>query len=83
MQRKLIRKRHGNTFLTRPRWVEKDVLKAEKSPFTWGYNKVRGCYTLSLLGVLNGLLKWIRLVVYCDVNRTTKEITKWHMVRKF
>jgi hypothetical protein len=74
-------RKHGETFLTRPRVEEKSELVADISMFVWGYNKEKDCYTLSLLGVINGLLRKIGLIMYCDIDTETKEIIKWHIGR--
>lgn len=62
-------KKHGETFLTRPRYVTKDVHKAENSKFMWGARLTPDGkeYTLSILGIINGFLSYIGLCLYCDM----------------
>ena len=80
MPRKL--RKHGETFLTKPRWFTKDKSKAENSLFVWGASSNR-TYTLSPLGVINGLLGWVRLITVLEVDTVTKDIVHWKIVKKW
>lgn len=74
-------RRHGETFLTKPRWFTKDESKAEDSLFVWGKSSNR-TYTLSLLGVVNGLLAPINLLLAAYLDLSTKEISYWRLKKR-
>lgn len=73
------RKKYGKTFLTKVRWRTKDKEKAEKSIFQYGC--APGHYTLSLLGVLNGLLMKVGLVLYVSVDKYTRDVYGYKLER--
>lgn len=80
MKKKLPK--HGHTILTRPRWFTEDTERADNSFFVWGWYKDK-VYSLSLLGIINGLLNKFGIVMYCDIDMTTKGILKWHIKKKW
>jgi hypothetical protein len=77
------RKYYGRTWLTKPRWFTKDRRKAEKSFFVWGHNSDYNCYSLSLLGVINGFLDRLGLVLAVETNSVTREIKRYFISKKW
>ena len=77
------RKYYGRTWLTKPRWFTDNRSKAEKSLFVWGHNSDYNCYTLSLLGVVNGLLNKLGLVLVVETNTVTREIKRYYIRKKW
>jgi len=65
-------------WLKKPRWGTLDNTRAEKSIFQWGANE--DSYTLSLLGVINGILplmtRYVLVVVIEDFELRSCTIDK-------
>lgn len=62
-------------WLRKPRWRTRSTERADRSPFQWRFVPYRDEYTLSILGVINGVLPVIGLVLL-DVNEERLTITK-------
>lgn len=60
-------RKYGETFLTKVRWTTNRLEKAQKSFFVWGTTDGGETYNLSLLGVVNGLLSRVGLVLVAHV----------------
>ena len=83
MQRKR-KKIHGKTFLTKPRWYLNSTRKAQDSLWVWSARDPKSQFhTLSLLGVINGLLSKVKLVLVADTGRDDKVIHGYRLVRKW
>lgn len=61
-------KRYGETFLTKHRWETRSRRRAKRSPFQWAGHADCPPWRLSLLGVINGPLSWVDLVITVHVN---------------
>lgn len=82
--RKRTQHRYGQTFLTSPRWVTCDEEKAENSFFVWGkHSRDIDKYTLSLVGVINGVLNKIGLVLCIETEVETKLIKRKFITKKW
>lgn len=81
MKMKCKQRKHGETFLTKVRWRTLYEWDADNSMFVYGDDG--HYYTLSLLGVINGFLNKVGLVLVSHVNTKTKEITKWQLRKKW
>lgn len=77
MKMERTKKRYGQTFLTKPRWFTDEYFKANNSMFVWGTHG--GSYSLSLLGVLNGLLGLVNLVLVAHIDKDSRLITNWEL----
>jgi hypothetical protein len=74
-------KKYRSSFLTKGRHYTRDKEKAEKSMFM--YRKLRNnVYSLSLLGIINGFLSKVNLVMYAETDVDTQEILKYKIERK-
>ncbi|AGY48304.1 hypothetical protein Slash_15 [Bacillus phage Slash] len=62
-----IKKEYGHDFLTRPRKMSKDVEKVSASMFLWRFDKENVVFTLSYLGMINGVLNRINLMLAAEV----------------
>lgn len=74
---------HGKTFLTRPRWVTYSYKKATTSKFVWGQVNEGAAYTLSLVGIINGILTRVGLVLTVKSNTATHEIYGYQVMKKW
>ncbi|AGY48698.1 hypothetical protein Staley_15 [Bacillus phage Staley] len=61
------KKEYGQDFLTRPRKMSTDQEKVANSVFLWRFDKENAVFTLSYLGVANGILNRINLMLAAEV----------------
>lgn len=62
-----IKKKYGNDFLTRPRYMSTDREKLLKSFFIWRFDKEKEVFTLSYLGMVNAFLSLLKLTLTVEV----------------
>lgn len=62
-----IKKEYGHDFLTRPRKMSTDQEKVATSLFLWRFDKENAVFTLSYLGMVNGVLDRINLMLCAEV----------------
>ena len=76
-------KKYGKTFLTVPLFRSSNYAKVSRSPFVWSRHpgKHYGFY-LSLLGIINGLLGKVNLMLCLYVQGHTDEIVAMKLERK-
>lgn len=72
---------YGQTFLTRHRWFTKNPRVAKWTPFQW-HGLAYGPWELSLLGVINGPLGWVRLTLVCHLG-DDMEIERYNLCRRW
>lgn len=73
------------TFLTKIRYRTRNKDRVEKCIWQFGKDKETGEYTLSLLGVINGLLPLLPFspVLVVSFDEETKKIKKWWIAKKW
>ena len=74
-------KTYGKTFLTKPRKSTRDYFVTVESRYVWGH-RGKGVYTLSYLGVINGLLKWVGLALAAEVVGKGDTIVGHKLIRR-
>jgi hypothetical protein len=75
-------KKYGESFLTKQRFST-TIEKAEKSFFVWGWgDPLTGITTTSWVGIINGFLNRVKLVLVADVAED-KTIQKMYIRKKW
>lgn len=75
-------KKYKETFLTKTRFSTNDKTKANNSMFHY-LEREKGEYELSLLGIINGFLGKIGLILVVEIDLDTNKIEKTYITRKW